>query len=95
MNVILTKEAEFDFNESKYTAIPSSVFNTLITQSDLCTEHLDLPKVIMFNDKNEYIKNATKYSIDPDKDVYVSTKGQIFCFVKDNGATDTEENTGK
>lgn len=83
MNVTLIKEAEFEFNEGKYTAIPWGVFSTLITNEELSVVHDNLPKVIMFNDKPDYVKNATKYAIDEEKDVYVSPKGQIFCFVKE------------
>lgn len=97
MKVILKRESEYDFNEGKFTAIPSSVFSMLV-DSSVATSNIEYPKVIMFNDANDYRDNSWKYNINPLKDVYVSQKGQIFCFIMDevteseNGATDTEEN---
>lgn len=99
MKVILTKESEYDFNESKFTAIPHSVFSMLV-EGNADVSNTDYPKVIMFNDKEDYISNVWKHNIDHSKDVYVSPKGQIFCFIDSNdenetvnGTTDTEENS--
>lgn len=99
MKVILTKESEYDFNESKFTAIPHSVFSMLV-EGNVEASSIGYPKVIMFNDKEDYINNVWKHNVDHSKDVYVSTKGQIFCFIGTseenetvNVTTDTEENS--
>lgn len=101
MKVILTKESEYDFNASKYTAIPSDVFKMLVEQTTTAdSESVSLPKVIVFNDKNDYADNAWKHNISSSKDVFVSAKGQIFCFIGNDDAVentdvtaDTEENS--
>lgn len=99
MKVILTKESEYDFSESKYTAIPSGVFEMLV-ETKIASSNTEYPKVIVFNDKDDYVENSWRHNINKSKDVYVSQKGQIFCFIDDgnavnnveDGATDTEEN---
>ena len=48
----------------------------------------------MFENKEDYIHNALRHNIDSSKNYYVSNKGQILCFLKDEGTTDTEENKG-
>lgn len=101
MKVILTKESEYDFNASKYTAIPHDVFEMLVEQNTIAdSESISLPKVIVFNDKVDYANNAWKHNINTSKDVFVSAKGQIFCFIGNDDAVnnpdvtaDTEENS--
>lgn len=101
MKVILTKETEYDFNGSKYTAIPHDVFTMLVEKSTAAdSESISLPKVIVFNDKDDYVNNAWRHDINMSKDVFVSAKGQIFCFIGNDEAvsntdvaTDTEENS--
>ena len=100
MKVILTKEAEFDFNENKYTAIPSEVFETLVgkpvTESD---QNPPLDKIIVFENKADYLANAKKHNINYDKNIYVSSKGQIFCMLNNQckcyEPTGTEEDKGE
>lgn len=95
MEVLLIKEANYDFNESKFTAIPNEVFTTLVGDPIMALEDTK-PKVIMYESKDEYIKNAERHNIDESKSVYVNQKGQIFCYLKEeNGSTDTEENKGE
>lgn len=100
MKVRLLKQAEYDFNESKYTAIPSEVFTTLVGFG-MREEELD-PQVVMFENKEDYLANVGKHDIDMSKSVYVSSKGQIFCFIKDDakdvsedGSADSEEGKGE
>ena len=98
MKVILTKESEYDFSEGKYTAIPNGVFDMLV-ETNVAESSVEYPKVIVFNDKNDYVVNAWRHNISKTKDIYVSQKGQIFCFIDDgetmnnveDGATNTEE----
>ena len=92
MKVILRKEAEFDFNESKYTAIPSEVFTTLVGEATPLEnlEEKALPIVAVFENKSDYISNSKAYNIDMEKSIYVSPKGQIFCYLKSDKNT-TEE----
>lgn len=99
MKLTLTKEAEFDFNESKYTAIPSEVFNTLVGEpDDTCLSNPTLPKMIMFENKADYIKTAKLHDIDYSRSIYVSAKGQIFCYLNTfstDESTNTEESKTK
>ena len=96
MRTRIIKEAEFDFSEEKYTAIPNSVFSMLIGEpEDYLDSNPPSPKIIMFENKEDYIHNALRHNIDSSKNYYVSNKGQILCFLKDEGTTDTEENKGE
>lgn len=107
MKVNLIREAEYEFNESKYTAIPAEVFTTLVGEGDITTlSDPALPKVVMFENKTDYLKNVVKYKVDTNKSIYVSNKGQIFCFldelgenvideVKEDESTNTEESKGE
>lgn len=99
MKLVLTKEAEFDFNEEKYTAIPSTVFETLIGKPDESSlSEPPLPKMIMFEDKEAYIRDAVKHDIDFGRSIYVSNKGQIFCYLNtfsSDEPTDSEETQGE
>ena len=95
MQLILKREAEFDFNESKYTAIPSEVFNTLVGEPDEgVLADPQLPKMFMFDNKADYIKHAKLHDIDFNKSIYVSNKGQILCYLNNlssDESTNTEE----
>lgn len=98
MEVILNKRAKYDFSTDKHTAIPSDVFNMLVEDGigDVSVkENTSIPEMIMFEDKSEYVNRDSNVNIDMEKNFYVSKKGQIFCFLKNDGATDTEENTGE
>lgn len=91
MEVLLIREANYDFNEGKFTAIPSEVFTTLVGDPIMALDETK-PKVIMYESKDEYIKNAFRHNIDKSKSIYVNQKGQIFCYlVNENGTTDTEK----
>lgn len=96
MKVILKKEAEYEFNEEKYTAIPSEVFLTLVGEPEK-NELLDnnLPKLMVFENKTDFLANVGKYEVNYDRNMYVSPRGQIFCFLKEYGTADTEENKGE
>jgi hypothetical protein len=99
MELLLTKEAKFDFNVNKYTAIPSEVFKTLVGEpDDSVLSEVQPPKLIMFENKDDYIHNAVLHDIDYDRNFYVSSKGQILCYLKTqstNESTDTEESKGE
>lgn len=92
MKVNLIREADYEFNESKYTAIPAEVFTTLVGEGDITIlSDPALPKVIMFENKTDYLKNVVKYRVNPNKSIYVSNKGQIFCFLDELGENVTDE----
>ena len=95
MDVILIKEAVYNLTTDKYTPIPGDVFKTIMnSQNDPpVIDTAGIPRVIMFENRDEYVTYGGD-EIDFTKDVYVSKKGQILCFLKGN-ATDTEENTGE
>ena len=96
MKITLIKEANFEFNEEKYTAIPSTVFDTLIGKPDEAVLSASpLPKMVMFEDKNDYVQNAAKHEIDFNRSIYVSNKGQILCFLNtfsSDESTNSKEN---
>lgn len=100
MDVVLIKKAKYNLSEDKYTAIPGDVFEMLM-DANVETECLDsLPKVIMFENRDEYDKYNGN-DLDFSKDVFISKKGQIFCFLKSfitlptSNATNTKEDKGK
>ena len=100
MDVVLIKKAKYNLAEDKYTPIPGEVFEMLM-DANVETENLDgLPEVIMFETRDDYDKYAGG-DLDFSKDVYISKKGQIFCFRKkqssspSSNAADTKEDTGK
>ena len=95
MDVILIKEAVYNLTTDKYTPIPGDVFRTLMDSQNNTPviDTVGIPRVIMFENRDDYVSYGGN-EIDTTKDVYVSKKGQILCFLKDN-ATDTKENTGK
>ena len=91
MEVLLIREANYDFNEEKFTAIPNEVFTTLVGDP-VTTFDGSKPRVIMYESKNDYLKTSNRHNIDESKSVYVNQKGQIFCYlVNENGTTDTEK----
>lgn len=95
MDVILIKKAVYNLTTDKYTPIPSDIFQTLMDSSSNppVVDTSVLPKVIMFENRDEYVSYGGN-DIDFNKDIYVSKKGQILCFLK-NDAANTEENKGK
>lgn len=83
MKVRLIKSAEFDFNESKYTSLPFDVFKSLVGDSgDVSSE--SLRDVVVFENREDFIKNANRYHFDDEKPVSVSSKGQIFVFLSES-----------
>lgn len=80
MLVNLVKEANFEFDESKYKAVDKEVFDMLIEPTETKTDAE--ADIIVFNDKNEYQEKSLRYSIDEQKPIYVNAKKQIFCFLK-------------
>lgn len=94
MDVILIKKAVYNLATDKYTPIPGDVFKTLMdsTYDPPVEDTSVLPRVVMFECRDDYVSYGDD-DIDFSKDIYVSKKGQILCFLKD--AADTEENTGE
>ena len=100
MDVVLIKKAKYNLAEDKFTAIPGEVFEMLM-DAEVETECLDtLPKVIMFENRDEYDKYGGN-DLDFSKDVLVSKRGQIFCFLNTfmslptSNAADTKKDTAK
>ena len=91
MEVLLVKGANYEFNEGKFTAIPSEVFTTLVGECRNTLEDTRQPRVIMFESKDDYLDNGLRHNIDYSKSIYVNQKGQIFCFLEENGTTDTQK----
>ena len=94
MEVLLIKEANYNFNEEKFIAIPNEVFTTLVGNPIMQLDETK-PKVIMYESKDEYIKNSFRHNIDKSKSVYVNQKGQIFCNIVQEGEIDDTTDTEK
>lgn len=101
----MIKEAEYEFNEGNYTQIPLTVFN-MITGNSYSKDESDdveLRNVVVFENAHAYRDSLYRYDsmIDRGHSVYVSPKGQIFCFLREenkevgDAATDTEEDKGE
>lgn len=90
MKVILTKEVEFEFNEEKYSVLPYEIFSTLVG-NNVCKDSTNLPKVIVFENKGDYLMNSDRYDIDTEKSIYLTKKGQIFCFLKPEDKENSED----
>ena len=86
MKVNLIKEAVYDLTaeEGKYTAIPSELFKNLIDyNSVMCENSEKLPKVMMFNTKDDYKKYCGDAVFDDAKDILINAKGQVFVHLKE------------
>ena len=100
MDVVLIKKAKYNLSTDKLTAIPGDIFDLLMDADEEVEVTTGLPKVIMFETKEDFLKYGGK-DLDLDKDVYVSKKGQIFCFlnsflsIETSNATDTKKDTAK
>lgn len=81
MKVNLTKSAEFDFNESKYNPMPYDIFKALVGEGNDASIKEALPEMVVFENREEYLKNKYRYNFDESKSVHVSSKGQIFIFI--------------
>ena len=101
MKVILSKKAEYDFNESKYTPIPFGTFNAMMGGVNETSKYSELEEVMFFNSVSDYMMNASMCDINKEKPIYVSEKGNVFVFVnkeetkeegKSDATTDTKEN---
>ena len=110
MKVSLLKKEEVDFNlaEDKCEKLSHNMLRLLIGYK-VC-EHVvsENPKMVVFKTKEEYQEEAWKYDLDLTKDVLINTKGNIFCYLKDetdpiksqseentDATTDTQENKGE
>lgn len=95
MKVKLTKSAVYEFNEDKFTAIPTTTFNKMISSIEGKKEETE-GEMIFFNNIEEYVEGRKEYRFSEEKPVYVNDKGQIFVIVepfRTDGTTNTEENT--
>lgn len=95
MKVKLTKTAVYEFNDEKFTAIPTTTFNKMISSVEGKKEDTEC-EMIFFNNIEEYVEGRKEYRFSEEKPVYVNDKGQLFVFIEPfhpNGTTYTEENT--
>lgn len=88
MKVILLKEAEYELDTAKYTALPNDIFTMLVRVQYRTPNNNHLPRVIIFENKEEYLSKSERYEIDVTKDVLVSNKGKILCYLKEMEETD-------
>ena len=95
MKVKLTKSAVYEFNEDKFTAIPTTTFNKMISSVDGKKEDIE-DEMVFFGSIEEYVEGRKEYRFNSEKSVYVNEKGQIFVFVEpfnNDGTTNTEKNS--
>lgn len=104
VKLINTTEADFNLSEDKCEKISHNLFRTL-TNFECKQEVSTEPKMVVFKTKEEYSQNACKYDLDLEKDMFINSKGQIFCYLKQDDvveqiesqdeSTNTTENTGE
>lgn len=99
MKVILTKKAEYEFNEERFTKLEANIFEQLIGNDTVPAVYEKLPEVIVFENRNDYLMRRSEFDFDPEAFVYVNGKGQIFRQLRKNldtadGTTIAEEDTG-
>ena len=100
MTVNLIKSATYDLKSDNCANIPFNYFLNLCktnTPSDFKSATEGLPIVELFTSMSELVAKteADLEKYDTDKGVLVMSNGNFCVFLKDNGATDTKEDTGK
>lgn len=95
MKVVLTKKAEYEFNEEKFTKLEANVFNMLIGDDCVSEVYEKLPELVVFENRADYMLCRSEYNFEPEKPVFVNGKGQIFRFIRktgvvSDGTTDSE-----
>lgn len=100
MNVKLIKSAVYDLKSENCANIPFNYFKSLCrlnTPLEFVSEMDNLPNVEIFTSMAEFgIKDDSELEkYDTDKGVLVMSNGNFCVFLKDDGTTDTEENTGE
>lgn len=96
MKVRLLKEAGYDFDGEKFTELPYEVFSTLVGETNVGNDD-KWPKMVMFENKSDYIEHGSHFDIDTNKSVYVM-KERIFCFLREedaDAAADSEKGKGE
>lgn len=101
MQVLLKKEALFVFDESKYTRVPSEVFDNMVESSFPSEkgkkDNIECEVMYFKNmrDYDDYNYNTNKNIFDKTKDVFISQKGEVFvfCKVKDTSSASTITNS--
>lgn len=100
MQVLLKKEALFVFDESKYTRVPSEVFDNMVESSFPSEKGKkdDIECEVMYfknmRDYDDYNHNTNKNIFDKTKDVFISQKGEVFVFCKVKDTSLTVTNNG-
>lgn len=92
MKVKLFKQEEVEFNlsDEKCEKISHNLFRSLTGYVDVEDPANDLPKMVVFKTKEEYQAEAHKYDLDLTKEVLINTKGNIFCYLKGEDTTQTQ-----
>lgn len=93
MNVKLLKQEEvgYSLTEDKCDKIGYKTL-CMLTDYKECAEEDNSPKMVAFKTKDEFNQNAWKYDIDTDKEVLISQKGIIFCYIKEEPKTAKKSN---
>ena len=100
MNVELIKSAVYDLKSENCANVPFTYFKSLCrlnTPMEFVSKTDNLPKVELFTSMAEFgVKDDSELEkYDTDKGVLVMSSGNFCVFLKDDGTTDTEENTGE
>lgn len=92
MKVKLFKQEEVEFNlpDEKCEKISHNLFRSLTGYVDVKRQASDFPKMVVFKTKEEYQAEAHKYDLDLDKEILINQKGNIFCYLKGEDTTQTQ-----
>lgn len=92
MKVKLFKQEEVEFNLplEKCEIISHNLFRSLTGYVDGEHPANDLPKMVVFRTKEEYQAEAHKYDLDLGREIIINQKGNIFCYLKGEDTTQTQ-----
>lgn len=92
MKVKLFKQEEVEFNlpDEKCEKISHNLFRSLTGYVPGAEYDDQLPKMVVFKTKEEYQAEAYKYDLDLNSEVFINQKGNIFCYLKGEDTTKTQ-----
>ena len=92
VNLIKIDEVSFQFQEDKCERISHRLFRQLMDfNCDGNDENDNIPKMVVFKTKEEYLQNVCKYDVDLSQDMYINAKGNIFCHLNKKWAEQVSE----
>lgn len=92
VNLIKIDEVSFQLQEDKCEEISHDLFRKLMDfKCDEHNEDCNVPKMVVFKTKEEYVQNVCKYDVDLSRKMYINQKGNIFCYLNANGPTNVSD----